>query len=326
MGDDQAVLRLLSQRLTNQLDQIPMFQDVDTSLESGDEEIHVGPAGDRLVQAGLSSQAVAFTVSNTLSSRAVSHFQTGDREVDIVIQYREDERETLDQLKNVPVFTSGGPVPLGALADFDRVAGPQSIQRENNRSKVSITANVARPEMSWAAMGMVGRMMGEFPMPPGYEWSFGRWNRFQQQSLVEANFALLFALLMVYMLMASLFESFMQPLTIMFSVPFALLGVGVVMKLANQPLENMTMIGLVILLGVVVNNAIVLVDHINSLRKQGMDRDEAIITGGRTGCGRSSSRRSPRSSACFPLVAPIFFPQIFGRWRGGPAAGRRSGW
>ena len=92
---------------------------------------------------------------------------------------------------------------------------------------------------------------------PGYEWSFGRWNRHMQRDQESGHFALLFALPLVYMLMAALFESYAQPLTIMFSVPFALLGVGVIMKLANQPWETMTMIGLVVLMGVVVNNAIV---------------------------------------------------------------------
>jgi len=321
MGDDQAVLELLAQRLSEQLVQVPMFKDVDTSLESGEEEIHVDPAGDRLVQAGISSQAIGFTVSNSLSSRAVSHFQTGDREVDLVVQYRQDERETLDQLKNVPVRTAAGTVPLGALADFQVVAGPSSIQRENHRSKVQVTANLERPEMSFAAMGVVGRVMGSFSLPPGYEWGLGRWNRYQQQSQLLADFAILFALALVYMLMAALFESFLQPFIIMFSVPFALLGVGVVMKLAGQPLDTTSNIGVIILLGVVVNNAIVLVDHINTLRVGGMARDEAIIAGGRHRMRPIVITAVTTILGLLPMVAPILLPQWFG-----PVEGRAGSW
>ena len=82
----------------------PAIRDVDTSLESGDQEIHVRVDGERILQAGLTTQSVAFTVNNALSSRAVSHFEANDREIDLVMQYREEDRETLEQLKNVPVF------------------------------------------------------------------------------------------------------------------------------------------------------------------------------------------------------------------------------
>ncbi len=175
--------------------------------------------------------------------------------------------------------------------------------------------------MAFAAMGMVGRTMESFSMPPGYEWGFGRWNRRQQQSQIMADFALLVALVLVYMLMAALFESFIQPLTIMFSVPFALLGVGVVMKLANQPLDTMAQIGLIILMGVVVNNAIVLVDHINSLRKQGMERDEAIVAAGRHRLRPIIMTAVTTILGLSPMVAPIFLPQIFG-----PLEGRAASW
>jgi HAE1 family hydrophobic/amphiphilic exporter-1 len=158
-------------------------------------------------------------------------------------------------------------------------------------------------------------------MPPGYEWGFGRWNRMQQDSQIIADFALVFALVLVYMLMAALFESFIQPLTIMFSVPFALLGVGVVMKLAETPLDSMAQIGLIILMGVVVNNAIVLVDHINSLRRRGMERDEAIVAAGRHRLRPIVITAVTTLLGLSPMVAPIFLPQVFG-----PLEGRAGTW
>jgi len=321
VGDDPVVLGLLSQQVAERLSALPMIRDVDTSLESGDEEIQVRVSGDRAVQAGLSSRAVAFTVNNALSSRAVSHFKTGEREVELVMQYREEDRETLDQLKNVPVFAAAAPLPLGAVAEFEFVTGPRSIERENHLAKVSVSANTTDPTASFAAMGMIGKMMGELALPPGYQWSFGRWNRHMQRDQESGLFALLFALPLVYMLMAALFESFTQPLTIMFSVPFALLGVGLAMKFANQPWDTMTMLGLIVLLGVVVNNAIVLIDHVNFLRHSGLSRTEAIVQGGQHRLRPILITAVTTILGLSPMVAPFLFPQWFG-----PVEGRAATW
>ncbi|MCZ6507408.1 MAG: efflux RND transporter permease subunit, partial [Acidobacteria bacterium] len=319
-GDDLAVLETLSGRLSDRLAGLTMLKDIDSSLESGDEEIHVLPQEDRLTQAGLSSSVVAAIVSSSLSSRAVSTFRTGDREVDIILQYREEERETLDQLMRVPVYQAGVALPLAAVADFERVAGPQRVERENHRSKVTVTANT-EASSAFMVMGMIGRMMADFPLPPGYEWSFGRWNRRQQEDQAMGWFAIGFAALLVYMLMAALFESFAQPFTIMFSVPFALLGVAVVMKLFNQPLDPMATLGLIILLGVVVNNAIVLIDHINRLRQQGLERDAAILQGGKDRLRPILITAVTTIVGLLPLVAPILLPSVFG-----PLQGRAGSW
>lgn len=331
MGDDNSVLELMAANLVGQLEDLPMIRDVDTSLEDGDQEIHVQVGRERAQQVGLSTQAVAFTVNNSLSGRAVSHYKTEAREVDLVMQYAEEERETLDQLKKVPVFIGGGlpgsgdggrptALPLSALADFEYVSGPRSINRENRLSKITITANVTDTKMAFAAMGAVRAMMSSYALPPGYSWSFGRWTRHQQQDEKGSKFALIFAVALIYMLMAALFESFTQPFTIMFSVPFALLGVGVVMKLAGQPRDNMTEIGLLILLGVVVNNAIVLIDHVNRLRGEGMKVEEAIILGGQHRLRPILITAVTTILGLLPMVAPFFLPQYFGSLEGRAAS------
>ena len=320
-GDDPIVLELLSREVADAIGDMSTIRDVDVSMESGDEEIHVDVGRERTVQAGLSTQAVAATVNNALSSRAVSHFKTGDREVDLVMQYREEDRETLDQLKNVPIYSEATALPLGALADFRFVAGPKSIERENHRAKLTVSANTTSQAASFGALRTVTGIMNEIPMPPGYEWSFGRWNRYQQRDQDTGLFALLFALPLVYMLLAALFESFAQPFTIMVSVPFAFIGVGVVMKLFNQAWDTMTMIGVIILVGVVVNNAIVLINHVNFLRKRGLTRNEAIIQGGQHRLRPILITAVTTILGMAPLVAPVLLPQWFG-----PLEGRAATW
>ena len=321
MGDDQVVLELLTRQVTEKLERLPMIRDVDSSLESGDEEIHVHVQRERALQAGISTRALAYTVSNALSGRPVSHYKTGDREVDLVMRYREEDRETLDQLKNVPVRAGDISVPLGALADFRFSPGPRSIERENHSSKISITANAVSPAATYRAMGKINEIMQGISMPPGYEWSFGRWNRRQQDDHKTGLLAWLFALPLIYMLLAALFESFTQPFTIMFSVPFALIGVGVVMKLAHQPWDTMAMIGMIILMGVVVNNAIVLINHINYLRRGGLTRTEAVVLGGKHRLRPILITAITTILGLAPMVAPFLFPQLFG-----PLEGRAASW
>jgi HAE1 family hydrophobic/amphiphilic exporter-1 len=321
MGDDPVVLELISRHLTERLERVPMIRDVDTSLESADEEIHVDVQRDRVAQAGLSSRALAFTVNNALSGRAVTHYKTGDREVDLVMRYREEDRETLDELKNVPVFTGGDAIPLGALADFRFEAGPRAIERENHTAKITVSANALNSTAMFGAMRSISAIMNELTLPPGYSWGYGRWNRHQQRDQEMGMIAWLFALPLIYMLLAALFESFAQPFTIMFSVPFALIGVGVVMKLAAQPWDTMAMIGMIVLMGVVVNNAIVLINHINYLRRTGLDRNEAIVLGGRHRLRPILITAITTILGLTPMVAPFLFPQIFG-----PLEGRAASW
>jgi HAE1 family hydrophobic/amphiphilic exporter-1 len=320
-GEDMAVLKLVANRVASALAELPWVKDVDTSLDSGDDEIHVLPRRDRALQSGLSTQAVAATVSSALTSRPVSQIRTDEREVDLVVQFREEDRRTLDQLKNMPVAASTGRQPIGALADFSIESGPSTIERENRRPELDVTANTTSADTSFRMMGEVQRILSSIQLPPGYEWEFGRWVRWAAQDLRGAWVALGLALLLVYLIMAALFESFIQPLTIMLSIPFAFIGVGIALRLANQPLSSNANIGLIILLGVVVNNAIVLVDHINHLREQGLSRDQAIVLGGTHRLRPILMTALTTILGLLPMVAPILFPGWLGQ-----AEGRAAEW
>jgi HAE1 family hydrophobic/amphiphilic exporter-1 len=320
-GDDMAVLELVAKKVAQGLARLPWVRDVDTSLDSGDEEIHVRPRRDRAVQSGLSSQAVAATVSSALTDRPVSRIKTDEREVDLVVQFRDEDRRTLDQLKTLPVAAAAGHPQIGTLADFTVTSGPRTIERENRRPELDVTANTTRAATSFRMMGQVHGILDSIKLPPGYSWEFGRWTRFAAQDFQGAQYALFLALLLVYLIMAALFESFVQPLTIMLSIPFAFLGVGVALRLVNQPLDSNANIGLVILLGVVVNNAIVLVDHINHLRSQGVPREEAIVLGGQHRLRPILMTALTTILGLLPMVAPLLFPGWLGQ-----AEGRAANW
>ncbi|MCB1034265.1 MAG: efflux RND transporter permease subunit, partial [Acidobacteria bacterium] len=280
-GDDPRVLETIGREVAAKIAYNPTLKDVDLSLESGDDEVRVDVKRERAVQAGVSSRLVAQTIQSSLTDRALSYLKAEDRDVDLIVRFRDEDRETLEQLRTVPVTAAQGSQPLDALASFAVEAGPQSIDRENRRPKLTITANPTSPRAMFGAMAGVRQLMAQQAMPPGYSWSFGRWNRMGEQDQQSSSFALLFAGLLVYLLMAALFESFSHPFSIMCSIPFAFIGVGAIMKLTGQPRDSFTDLGFIILVGVVVNNAIVLVDHVNRLRQEGVERTQAILTGGR---------------------------------------------
>ena len=171
-GDDPAVLELLGRDAASRLAAVGGVQDVDLSLESGDDEISIRVERERAVQAGISSRAVAATVQSALTSRALSYLKTEDREIDLVVQYREEDRETLSQLQNVALFTEDAALPLDALAAFEVGPGPRSLERENRQSKITITANVSSPMAAMAAQRGAAGVMASMAMPPGYSWSF----------------------------------------------------------------------------------------------------------------------------------------------------------
>ncbi|MDA8016952.1 MAG: efflux RND transporter permease subunit [Thermoanaerobaculia bacterium] len=320
-GDEMSVLELLGRDVASQMERIEGLKDVDLSLESGEEQLLVEADRDRLALAGLSTESVARTVQTALSDRPVSYVATDDREVEIVMSYEGPESATLRELRNVEVHGDGGAVPLDTLATFRSTPGPRSIERENRRAKIHISADASDPMAMGMAMRGVGSILGQTSFPAGYSWSFGRWTRRGQQDEEGAAFTLLFAMLLVYLLMASLFESFGHPLSIMMSVPFAFVGVGVVMRLAGQPRDTYTELGLIVLIGVVVNNAIVLVDHINRLRREGLDRTRAIRQGGRDRLRAILMTAVTTIVGLLPMVAPILFPSIFG-----PLEGRSATW
>ena len=311
-GDDMDVLELVSGRVVERLRALPWIRDVDTSLESGTEELHVSPQAERALASGAGSFAVAQTVRSALTTRPVGTIESDQREVDIVVQYPEEQRERLDHLRRMPVQVAGSTVPVGAMADFELVSGPRSIEREDRRPKLTISANTTMPGASFRMMGQVQEQLADIALPPGYEWSFDRWTRMGQSDFSSAGFAFAFALLLIYLIMVALFESFLHPAVIMFSIPFSFIGVAVTLKLTGQTLGNTAMLGLVLLAGIVVNNAIVLIAHVNSLRRQGMSRDEALVLGSEHRLRPVMMTALTTFCGLMPLAAPYFLPELFG--------------
>ncbi|MCB9500836.1 MAG: efflux RND transporter permease subunit [Deferribacteres bacterium] len=315
-GESLSVLRTFSEEIRHRLQGIDGIKDIDTSLERGDEELQVTVDRVRSQNIGLSAQDVARSISSALGGRSTSRFKAQDREVDILMQLAEEDRTNRQQLENMALQNSEqNMVQVSSVADMQLRKGPQTIEREDRRSTVTVFANTDSRGM-FSVSREINKRLADLNLPPGYSWSLGRNFQEMQQGEQDSMFAIWLAVILIYIVMASLFESFIHPFTIMFSVPFALSGVFLMFWLTDTNLTTMGWLGILVVCGLVVNNGIILIDAINKRRRSGFSRTEAIIIGGKNRVRPILMTTLTTILGLAPLVIPAMFPQFFGPQEG----------
>ncbi len=278
-GEDTELLQELAEEARRRIAMVPELEDVHTDISRGRDEVRIildrGQAG----RYGVDSRTLAQILGLTFRGVPLRAFQSKEREIDMDIVLEPSDRRNIDNLARLPItYRNGRPILLGQLARFEIGKGPQAINRQQQKTAISVQGSYEGDEFG-DVTDRVERVMDAMEMPTGYSWSFGRELRQSQEEQGQMGINILLALCCVYLVMAALFESFLHPLVIMLCIPFAGLGVIWVLMLTHTPLNLLAMIGIVILIGVVVNNGIVLLDHINALRRRGLDRSTAIMEG-----------------------------------------------
>lgn len=317
-GDEPAVLEIWANVIKSRLAEIPGISNVQTSLETGDDEIHFSADREKLEKFGLYSRTVAQTVSSALSSRSTTKIKGDDGEIDVIIYLRGENEISLDELMNINLQNRDGEmIPIHTVVDFEYAKGPVALERENRKMTVNITADTEQGGSFFASME-VQQVLEELNMPAGYTWAMGRSWRDARQGEEESMFSIYLALIFMYIIMASLFENFIHPLTILCTVPFSLIGVAWIFYVTNTSLNQMAYLGILVLFGIVVNNGIILLDHINFLRRSGESRTEAIIQGGSDRLRPILMTAATSIFGMLPLTLPYIFPTIFG---GGSGSG-----
>jgi len=280
-GQDSGVLRRLAEEAERRLNTVEGVADVSTSLTKGRNEIQVVIDRDKALRQGLTAQDVSQVFAFTLGGLRLRRFNAGDREVETWLALRMEDRENLDDLRKLQIGgRDGRPVPLGDVASFNIVRREQEITRENRKVRAAVNATYEGKE--WPRTRKeISSLMDAFDLPPGYSWSWD--DRILEQGQEDAQMGInfLLALVLVYIVMASLFESLAQPFAILFSIPFSVAGAAWMLAITRTPFNLMAQIGMLILVGIVVNNGIVLLDHMNQLRRAGVPREEAILQAGR---------------------------------------------
>lgn len=280
-GPDSEVLRGLAEEVQRRLETVKGVEDVTSPIARARREIQVTIDREKALRQGLTAQDVSDIFAFTLGGTRLSRFNAGDHEVETWLALRPEDRTNLEDLKNIQVATTQGlPVNLGDIATFNLVRREQEIRRENRKVRVAVNATYEGEGWDDAKKEISG-LMDTLNLPPGTLWSWDDRILEQEGQGQQMLINLLLALALVYIVMASLFESLVQPFAILFSIPFALPGATWLLAATRTPFNLMAQIGLLILMGIVVNNGIVLLDHMNQLRKQGMPRDQAILAAGR---------------------------------------------
>jgi HAE1 family hydrophobic/amphiphilic exporter-1 len=315
-GRNPRVLEILAEDIRLQMASLQGVNEVETSLESGTEEIRVTVNRQRAQRYGLSPQEVASNIASALGTRGGTQFKTPNGEIDITVQLREEDRATLEQLKNSEFESDAGMVTFASLADFDVQKGRNTIRREDRMSTVSVFANTESSARFRVGMMMQARMQ-EISLPKGYSAEMDRSFRWMTEEQSQDSTMMLFAAVLIYIIMASLFESYVHPFTIMFCIGFAFIGVALGLYTTGVAMDSNAKYGLLILFGIVVNNGIVLVDHINRYRKQGLFRREAIIRGGQDRLRPIMMTATTTIIGLMPLVLPMLYGNSDGtarRW------------
>lgn len=281
-GPDLEVLKTISKDIEEIVAKTSGTRQVESSISEGRPEAQIYINRDKASSYGLTTTQIASVIRTAVEGRVATTYKLDGKEIDIKVQYPEDKRRTLEQLKSVTLPSPLGiQVPLLDVAEIKIEQGPTSINRANQERYVTVTSDVFGRNTG-EVNGELKEKIKEFKMPNGYSIKFTGEDEQMVEAFASLGLALILAVFLVYMVMAIQFESLIHPLTIMFSVPVAYSGSIIGLVITNKPLSVPAFIGVIMLAGIVVNNAIVLVDYVNTLRGRGMDKDEAILKAGPT--------------------------------------------
>lgn len=262
------------------LKQIPGITDLDVSFNPGKPELQLDVDRERVADFGLSTAQIGSTVRTLVNGEAVSTYRGEGAESDIRVQLAEQYRNNADTLLDITMLSpTGSLVPLRSVATVRESSGPSQILRIDRLPTISIGANIfGRPEPE--TQGDVTRLINTISLPSGIDAKLGGDAEAQADAFTNLGLAMLLAIVFIYMVLASQFASFVQPLLIMLAMPLAVIGAILGLFLANKPLDLTAFIGFIMLMGLVTKNSILLVDFANRARANGATADEAMRLAG----------------------------------------------
>ena len=282
-GYDLERARSIAEQIQARLERVEGVATARTGRREGRPEQNIRFLRDKISSLGLSTQEVAAAVQTNVGGSRAASYRSGGEQFPITVRLRPEDRLSVEDLDNVSVQTPNGEsVPLSTLVDTDRGRGPTEIQRINGQRVTYISATLSSDAVLGEVVERARSELADFNLPEGFSVTFGGEYREQQKAQTDFLIAILMALVLIYMVMAGQFERFLDPLVVMFSVPLVLIGVLPTLVLTGTTVNIQSVMGLVMLIGIVVNNAIVLVDYINLMRREHeMDLLPAVAEAGR---------------------------------------------
>ncbi|MHC4183347.1 MAG: efflux RND transporter permease subunit, partial [Planctomycetota bacterium] len=280
-GYNLNILEKLSKTVIAGLEEVKGLADIKSSIEGGIPEIQIIFNRQKLSQLGLDLNTIANIIRDNVLGNVSTEFSRRERKVDIRVRVRKEDIGSVKDLKNFVVNPEGEkPITLASIAEINIKKGPSEIRRLDQERVVVVSANLVGRDLR-SAVRDIEEKIANIKITSDFEVSVSGQSREMLVAFSSMVFAIALAAFLVYIVMASQFESLLHPFVIMFTIPFALVGVVLALFITAKPVSVIVLIGVVMLAGIVVNNAIILIDCINTRRKEGMPRREAIIEGGK---------------------------------------------
>ncbi|AWH51548.1 acriflavin resistance protein [Stenotrophomonas sp. SAU14A_NAIMI4_5] len=281
-GQDMATLEQAGQRLAALLRGNAHYADVKSTVEEGFPEIQIRFDQERAGALGLTTRQIADVVVKKVRGDVATRYSFRDRKIDVLVRAQEGDRASVESIRRLIVNPgSSRPVTLDAVADVVATTGPSEIHRADQTRVAVVSANLRDIDLG-AAMREVQQMVAEQPLGAGVGLHIGGQGEELAQAAKSLIFAFGLAIFLVYLVMASQFESLLHPFVILFTIPLALVGAILALMLTGKPISVVVFIGLILLVGLVTKNAIILIDKVNQLREAGVAKHEALVEGARS--------------------------------------------
>ena len=283
-GDDLDRSYVYAQRIASRMERVQGVRDVDLSYKTGKPELQFRIKCKEAAGLGLSPLEIAATLRTAYKGSKVSTFRGTDDKYDVYVILADADRNSLKGIQKLFfVNPLGETIPLENVVEVVQGIGPLTIGRENRTRIIEVTgALTGERALNRVMADIQEEVSGLGSVPPGIELSYSGSYQQMQESFRSLLFVLILAVALVYMVLASQFENLLHPLIIMFSVPFCIIGLVAALVVTGTTFSMMSFIGAILLVGIVVNNAIVLIDYMNRLQERGLSVREAIIRGGKT--------------------------------------------
>ena len=280
-GYDLDRLKTAADQLRTAMQADDRYADVKSTMEAGNPEIRIIFNQERAAQLGLPVRDIADRVVNAVRGEVATRYTLLDKKIDVLVRSVDTRASSVEEVRNLIVNPgSERPVPLYAVASVELATGPAEIRRANQERVAVVSANLGSGDLGGAIVGL-NDLLARQPLPPGIAAYVGGQSSELQDSFDSLQFTLILAIFLVYLVMASQFESLIHPLVILFTIPLSAIGAVWALLLTGTTVNVVAYIGLIMLAGIVVNQSIVLIDAVNQARDRGLSRHAAIIEAGR---------------------------------------------
>lgn len=277
-GDDLAVLEEMAVKVKEQLAEVEGVREIEDSISEGRPELQIRINRSLAAKFGLRSAQIGSAVKTAISGTIATRYEVAGEEIDIRVKLASNDISSTQQIKDLLIPSpTGARVPLNRIADFSVEQGPREILRKNQVRYAQVTADIYGTNLGQVMPLIRERIDQNLSIPDGYQVEYGGEYKEMQDAFINLVYALLLAIVLVYMVMASQFESLIHPFIVMFTVPMAAIGVMLGLFITGHNFSVVSIIGVVMLAGIVVNNAIVLIDYVNTLRSKGSTIREALL-------------------------------------------------